>query len=164
MLKIDDPGGSCLLSQFPCHNMLIYEILKLAGKMGNVITADIDILAYDKIYIKTYATSEDSDQTAHPRSLIGVFADRICLLQAPGYPKRDKREPLSYWVDVQADLSLCWSHRSTFYRLLNLLTVCYVCVLVSFLTSFVLQSKKPCDFLYNVQIIQNALQNVPKLL
>ena len=24
----------------------------------------------------------------------------------------DKQEPLPYWVDVQVDLSLCWSHRS----------------------------------------------------
>ena len=56
--------------------------------------------------------SEDSDQPAHPRSLIRVFADRMCLLKPPIYPKRDKREPLPYWVDVQADLSLCWSHRS----------------------------------------------------
>ena len=68
--------------------------------------------AHDKIYNKTCATSEDSDQPAHPRSLIRVFADCICLLQPPGYPKRDKREPLPYWVDVQADLSLCWSHMS----------------------------------------------------
>ena len=29
-----------------------------------------------------------------------------CLLQPPGYPKRDKRERLPYWVDVLADLSL----------------------------------------------------------
>ena len=36
----------------------------------------------------------------------------MCLLQPPGYPKRDKREPLLYWVDVQADPSLCRSHRS----------------------------------------------------
>ena len=36
----------------------------------------------------------------------------MCLLQLPGYPKRDDQEPLSYWVDVQADLSLCWLHRS----------------------------------------------------
>ena len=36
----------------------------------------------------------------------------MCLLQTPGYPKRGKREPLPYWVDVQTDLSLCWSHRS----------------------------------------------------
>ena len=59
-------------------------------------------LAHDKIYNEICATSEDSDQTA----LI------TCCLQPPGYPKWDKREPLPYWVDIQADLSLCWSHRS----------------------------------------------------
>ena len=67
--------------------------------------------SHDKAYNKTCATSEDSDQPAHSHSLIRVFADRICLLQPPGYPKRDKREPLPYWVDVQADLSVWWSHR-----------------------------------------------------
>ena len=36
--------------------------------------------AHDKIYNKTYATSKDSDQPAHPRSLIRIFADRMCLL------------------------------------------------------------------------------------
>ena len=41
-----------------------------------------------------------------------VFADQLCLLQPLGYPKRDKQEPLPYWVDAQADLSLCRSHRS----------------------------------------------------
>ena len=50
--------------------------------------------AHDKTYTKAYATSEDSDQPAYPRSLIRVFADRMCLLQPPGYPKGDKREPL----------------------------------------------------------------------
>ena len=45
-------------------------------------------------------------------SLIRVFADHMCLLQPPGYPKRDKQEPLPYWMDVQTDLSLCWSHAS----------------------------------------------------
>ena len=65
-----------------------------------------------KTYKKTSATSEDSDQPAHPRSLIRVFADRMCLLQPPGYPKKDKREPLVYCVDVQTDLSICWPHRS----------------------------------------------------
>ena len=33
----------------------------------------------------------------------------MCRLQPPGYPKRDKLEPLPYW-DVQADLSLWWLH------------------------------------------------------
>ena len=45
-------------------------------------------------------------------SLHRVFADRMCILQPPGYSKRNKWEPLPYQVDVQADLSLCWSHRS----------------------------------------------------
>ena len=49
--------------------------------------------AHDKIYNKTFATSEDSDQTAHPRSLIRVFTDRMCLLQPQSYPKKDERDP-----------------------------------------------------------------------
>ena len=68
--------------------------------------------AHEKAYNKTCATSEDSDQPAHPRSLIRVFADRMCLLQRPGYPKKDRRESLPYWVDVQIDRSRCRLHRS----------------------------------------------------
>ena len=45
-------------------------------------------------------------------SLIRAFADHMCLLEPPGYAKRDSREPLPYWVDVQADLRLYWLHRS----------------------------------------------------
>ena len=55
------------------------------------------------------ATNEDSDQPVNLHSLIRVFAESMCLLQLPGYPKRDEREPLPYWVNVQADLSICWS-------------------------------------------------------
>ena len=68
--------------------------------------------AHDKSYNKTCATRQDSDQPAHPRSLIRVFADRICLLQPPDYSNRNKREHLLFWMDVHADPSLCWSHRS----------------------------------------------------
>ena len=53
--------------------------------------------ADDITYNKTCATNEDSDQIAHPRSLIRVFADRMCLLQPP---IEDKREALPYSVDV----------------------------------------------------------------
>ena len=63
---------------------------------------------HNKTYNKTCATSEDSDQPAHLPSLIRVFADRMCLLQPPDYSKRDKQEPLPYWVDVQADSGLRW--------------------------------------------------------
>ena len=66
---------------------------------------------HDKTY-KTCTTSKGSDQPVQLHSLIRVLAERICLLQPPGYPKRDKQEPLPYWVDVQADLSRCCSHRS----------------------------------------------------
>ena len=67
---------------------------------------------HNKTYNKNCATSEDSVQLANLRRLIRVFADRMCLLQPPGNPKRDKRESLSYWIDVQSNLSLWWSHRS----------------------------------------------------
>ena len=43
--------------------------------------------AHDITYYKTCATSEVSDQPAHLRSLIRVFADRMRLLQPPGYPE-----------------------------------------------------------------------------
>ena len=55
---------------------------------------------HDRTYNKTCATCEDSDQPAHPRSQISVFADRMCLLQSPGYPKKDKREPLPHLLSV----------------------------------------------------------------
>ena len=45
--------------------------------------------ARDETYNKTCATSKDSDQPAHPRGLISVFADRTSRI-SPGYPKRDK--------------------------------------------------------------------------
>ena len=48
----------------------------------------------------------------HPHSLIRVFADRMCLLQPLGYPKKGIRRTLAVLGDVQADLSLCWLHRS----------------------------------------------------
>ena len=61
------------------------------------------------------ATSEVSDKPAHPPGLTRVFAYSMCLSQPPDYTKRDEREPLPYRVDIQADMSLCWLHRS-YYR------------------------------------------------
>ena len=34
----------------------------------------------------------------------------MCFQQPPGYPKRDERDLLPYWVDVQADQSLHLLH------------------------------------------------------
>ena len=67
---------------------------------------------HNKTYNKTSVTSEDSHQPTHLCSLIRIFTDHMCLLQYLGYPKRDKQDFLSYCVDVQVELSLCWSHRS----------------------------------------------------
>ena len=47
----------------------------------------------------------------HICTVWSVFPDGMCLLQPSGNPKREELEPLPYWADVQADLSLCWSHR-----------------------------------------------------
>ena len=93
--------------------------------------------AHDKTYNKTCVTSEDSDQPAHPCSLIRVFADCMSLLQSPDYPKRGKSGPLNYRVDVQADLSLCWSHRSycRFYRALAQFFPCDLCAHSSILAN-----------------------------
>ena len=66
--------------------------------------------AHNKTYSKSCATSKVSDQPAHLRRLIRVLAYRMFLLL--GYSKRDERGPLPYRIDVQADLSLCCSHRS----------------------------------------------------
>ena len=43
--------------------------------------------AHDKTYNKTFATSENSDH-----------ANRMCILQPPGYPKRLERELFSILI------------------------------------------------------------------
>ena len=65
---------------------------------------------HNKTYNKICVTSEDRPACASAES--DQSPDCMCLLQPLGYPKKNKREPLPYWVDVQDDLSLCWSHKS----------------------------------------------------
>ena len=48
----------------------------------------------------------------HIRTVWSVFTNCMCLLQPPDYQKRDKWEPKTHWVDVQADKRFCWLHRS----------------------------------------------------
>ena len=36
----------------------------------------------------------------------------VCGFYSLSFPKRKKQVPLPYWLDVQTDLSLCWSDRS----------------------------------------------------
>ena len=71
-------------------------------------------LSHDKTFNKTRSTSEDSDQHAHPRRLIRVFADRMCLLQLPYYQKRDT------WTSCHTGwmYRLIWVFVGQFYRAL----------------------------------------------
>ena len=56
--------------------------------------------------------SEDSDQPGHPPSLIRVFAVRSVGSQGSKVFSCGQRRLWSDWADAQADLSLCWAHRS----------------------------------------------------
>ena len=68
--------------------------------------------AHDKTYNKTCVTSKDSDQPVHPPSMpmvlvypsFGLTGDRRRHLRSV--------KTLSDCADAQADLSLCWSHKS----------------------------------------------------
>ena len=44
------------------------------------------------------AINEDSDQPAHPHSLIRVFAARTCLLKPPGYPGKNENPCHTWWM------------------------------------------------------------------
>ena len=75
------------------------------------VKTNINEPTYDKTHINT------CDQRKHGSDCASAQSDPSlrwshCCLQSPGYPKRDKRVPLPYWVDVHADLRLCWLHRS----------------------------------------------------
>ena len=73
--------------------MHIINNLRIPRKQVNIVTYEP---AHNKTFNKTCATSEDSAYPAHLRSLIKVFADRMCLLPPSSYLKRDKRESLQY--------------------------------------------------------------------
>ena len=62
--------------------------LNVPKNVSSLLIIRACVPAHDKTYNNILSTSEDSDQPANPRSLIGVFADRVWLLQPPGYPSR----------------------------------------------------------------------------
>ena len=66
--------------------------------------------AHDKTYNKSCETSKDSDQPAYPRSLIRIFADRMCRLQPPAI-QREINKNLAKLGGLNDDLSFCWSHK-----------------------------------------------------
>ena len=58
------------------------------------------------------ANSEDSDQAAHPRSLIRVFAHPYVFYNLRAFIRGINKKPCHYGKIMKADLNLCWSHRS----------------------------------------------------
>ena len=96
----------------------------------------------------------------------------MCLLQLPGYPKRKKREPLPYWVDVHADLSLCWLHNSCC-RFCHALTqmviflynLCFFCLNTKLLGSTFKPSYIQNHFIMNNLVVskQNWIDYIEKM-
>ena len=77
-----------------------------------VLLMSLHELPHDKTNIMTLAPSNDSDQLGHLVSLIRVFAVHSVGSWGPKVSSCGQRRPWSDWVDVQADLSLRWVHRS----------------------------------------------------
>ena len=62
-----------------------------------------------QMYLLICASNEDSNQHAHPRSLIRIFIVRrkkLCILCYPNTPKKDSDQ------NAQSDLNLRWVHMS----------------------------------------------------
>ena len=74
---------------------------------------------HNKTNKMTCAPSEASDQPGHPPSLIKVFTVRLIGSEGPSVSSCGQRRLWSDWADVQADLSLCWAHRSFCYVMLR---------------------------------------------
>ena len=72
----------------------------------------INELKREKTYLLTCASNEDSNQPAHPRSLIRVFIVRMRKLFILGYPKWAQWRIRSDCVNAQADLNLRLAHIS----------------------------------------------------
>ena len=70
------------------------------------------IKLYEQRHDKTNKVTvrPDSDQPAHPPSLMRVFAVRMQKTWVLSYPLSAQRRLLSDWADAHADLSLRWAH------------------------------------------------------
>ena len=93
--------GCALYVAFPVDTHLMMSVGGKIRKVSQRTTPTIRLVRRGKTQINQRIRAE-----------IRVFADRMCPLQPPGYSKWGRREPLPYWMYVQDDLSLCWSHWS----------------------------------------------------
>ena len=83
-----------------------------------------------------------------------VFADCMCLLQTPGYPKRDKWEPLSYWWMYR----LIWVFAGYTDLIVGFVGLWLICQLLKF-CMFVLSVQVHCSD--NANLLHIKYINVP---
>ena len=96
-------------------NQGISELQRLLTLMTGCPYGAIDEFTWtphDKTNKMTGAPSKDSDQSGHLVSLIRVFAVHSVGSWGPKVSSCGQQRLWSDWVDVQADLSLRWVHRS----------------------------------------------------
>ena len=67
---------------------------------------------HDKMNKMTCAPSADSDQPRQPPSLISLCCALNGKLRTWDFSSCRQRSIWSDWADAQADLCLCWAHRS----------------------------------------------------
>ena len=85
-------GHQILFSQFFIHNCIIVNFSNSIQSLNN----KIDVPQYAKTYLLTYASNEDSNQSALLRSLTRVFVVRmteVCILGYPNTPSEDSDQP-----------------------------------------------------------------------
>ena len=78
------------------------------GVVRNIVM--LDIILCVEILEMSQRTTKPTIKLVRPAKTQISLRIRVCHLQHPGYPRRDKRESLPYLVDAQADLSLYWLH------------------------------------------------------
>ena len=93
------------------HKTLVKAILiKNPLKQYTHVSNYINEPGHSSFYNILCALSDGSDQPAHMRRLIRVFAVRLKRLWVIGYPLDALRRLRSDCADAQADLSLRWAH------------------------------------------------------
>ena len=90
------------------QNVVSHPGLQFASNTG-IYVKKLYEPAHEKAYNEICATSKDSDQPEPLCSLISLH-----WLHVPSEASWLSKEPesLPHWVDVQAGLNICWSHRS----------------------------------------------------
>ena len=106
--------GSFATSKVGLWGDWLGEVRCNGGQVMSAFALQVEEWQVETLFMRQHTTNPTirsmrpaKSQPAQPRSLIRVFADRLCIQQPPGYQERDKQEPLPYWVAV-----LCWSYMS----------------------------------------------------